>query len=320
VIIPAYRCARHIGETLDSVFAQTFRDFEVVVVNDGCPETELLEQALRPYIGKIKYIKQANAGAAIARNSGVQASTGEMLAFLDGDDVWEPEYLAKQVTFLLRGEFDMVYCDAELVDDGGSLGATHMQTAPSQGVVSVRSLLDIRCNVITSGTVIRRDAFGKAGGFENSRVLAEDFHLWVRVARTGARIGYQTAVLLKYRVSNEGLSGDEISRVERAIDVFRRVERDVELSDDEVKILRRRLRGFETDLSIARAKSHLLEGKNGMAAAEFAKAASRRPRPKIAAAAVLSVIAPGPLRREIGSAAGRATHENPTQGGHTKAD
>lgn len=297
VIIPAYRCAGFIGRTLDSVFAQTFSDFEVVVVNDGCPETENLNAVLGPYLGRLRYVKQDNAGAAVARNRGVRESSGDLIAFLDGDDVWKPDYLAEQVKFMRSGGFDMVYCDAELVDDDGPLGRTFMDQAPSRGPVSVASLLDLRCHVITSGAIITRHAFLAAGGFENARVLSEDFHLWVRVARSGARIGYQQRPLLSYRVSDEGLSGDEVSRVQRAIDVFRRIEHEVPLSAAEETALKRRLEEFTTDLAIARGKSHLSGGDNRGAAIEFVKAASRRPRPKIAAAAVLSVLAPSLLRR-----------------------
>lgn len=314
VIIPAYRCARHIGETLDSVFAQTFRDFEVIVVNDGCPETGELERVLKAYSGRIRYIKQENAGAAIARNRGVLESDGELFAFVDGDDHWSPDYLAEQVEFLRKGGFDMVYCDANLIGTNGPLGQTFMDQAPSDGEVSVGSLLDLRCHVITSGTIITRSTFQATGRFENARVLAEDFHLWVRVARSGARIGYQRKALISYRVSGEGLSGDEVSRVERTIDVYRRIGRDVSLSNAEAAVLERRLKGFTADLALARAKSHLTGGENREAAIEFAKAATRRPRPKIAAAAVLSVIAPSILRRGIKAnplATGTAAAEAP---------
>jgi hypothetical protein len=299
VVIPAYRCERHIAETLDSVFAQTFTDFEVVVVNDGSPETHEMERVLAPYYSRIKYVKQANSGAAIARNTGVRESAGQLLAFLDGDDVWHAEYLTEQVSFLRSRDLDMVYCDAELIGLNGPFGETFMQSAPSTGDVTALSLLDLRCNVITSGTVIRRDAFLAAGGFEDESVPAEDFHLWVRVAHSGGRIGFQERVLLSYRVSDGGLSGGEVSRVERAIAVFRRLKRDVALSAAETAVLDRRLEGFKVDLAIALGKSHLRNGSNAKAAKEFAKAASARPTAKASAAAVLSIVAPGILRRSL---------------------
>src|SRR5215216_6434275 len=70
VVIPAYNAARHIGEALESVFAQTFTDYEVIVVNDGSPDTPALERALAPYMSRIIYLKQENRGVSAARNTG----------------------------------------------------------------------------------------------------------------------------------------------------------------------------------------------------------------------------------------------------------
>src|ERR1700756_1773689 len=96
VVIPAYNSARYIGETLDSVFRQTYRDFEVLVINDGSPDTEALEAVLRPYFERIVYLKQENRGPAAARNLGIRQARGEYIAFLDSDDCWLPEDLASQ--------------------------------------------------------------------------------------------------------------------------------------------------------------------------------------------------------------------------------
>src|ERR1041384_7742090 len=88
IIIPVYNVAGYIVETLESVLAQTFRDFEILIINDGSPDTEKFEQAIAPYFGKIIYLKQPNSGAATARNTGIKAAQGKILAFLDGDDIW----------------------------------------------------------------------------------------------------------------------------------------------------------------------------------------------------------------------------------------
>src|ERR1700686_1350704 len=97
VIIPSYKTATFITETLDSVFAQTFTDYEVIVVNDGSPDTEQLERVLEPYCNRIVYLKQENRGVAGARNAGIRRARGAFLAFLDSDDMWLPEFLAEQV-------------------------------------------------------------------------------------------------------------------------------------------------------------------------------------------------------------------------------
>ena len=97
IIIPAYNVASYIGETLASVFAQTFTNYEVIVINDGSPDTEELERALEPYFNRISYLKQENLGAGAARNVGLRAAKGEFIAFLDADDLYHPERIKKAV-------------------------------------------------------------------------------------------------------------------------------------------------------------------------------------------------------------------------------
>src|SRR5262252_9042330 len=82
IIVPAYNVAPFISETLDSVFSQTFKDFEVIVINDGSPDTRELESTLERYLDRITYLKQANRGAAAARNAGLAVARGEFVAFL----------------------------------------------------------------------------------------------------------------------------------------------------------------------------------------------------------------------------------------------
>src|SRR5579871_5140104 len=101
VIIPVYNVTRYIGETLNSLRSQTFRDFETILVNDGCPDTENLEKALLPWRGEVLYLKSGKwASVSTSRNTGIQASRGEYIALLDGDDIWEPDYLKVQTSLL----------------------------------------------------------------------------------------------------------------------------------------------------------------------------------------------------------------------------
>jgi len=113
IVIPAYNVAQYISETLESVFAQTFTDYEVIVVNDGSPDTEDFEQAIEPYLSRIRYLKQENRGASVARNTGLQAARGEFIAFLDADDLWLPPYLDQQMKFIRERGCDLACADAE---------------------------------------------------------------------------------------------------------------------------------------------------------------------------------------------------------------
>ena len=260
IVIPAYNSARFIAETLDSVIAQKFREYEIIVVNDGSPDTEQFEIAIRKYQEDLVYIRQHNAGAGAARNRAIEAARGEFIAFLDADDIWLPDFLASQYIYLLRNSYDLVYCDAIMFGINSAYRRTFMETAPSTGEANFESILDLRCNVITSGTIARKKAIIDAGMFETERVRAHDFHLWLRMAKNGSRIGYQCTQLLKYRVHLDSLSGDSVSRVEREISAFERVRRTIELTSNEEAIVDRRISGLEADLAVEQGKSFLLHG------------------------------------------------------------
>jgi glycosyltransferase involved in cell wall biosynthesis len=259
VIIPAYKIAGFIAESLESVFAQAFEDYEIILINDGSPDTAEFEKAVAPFRDKIIYLENENCGASISRNIAIENSRGEFLAFLDGDDIWKTNYLESQTDFLKANNLEMVYCDAELF--GGSVydGRNYMQTSPSNGKVNFESLLNLECNVITSGTIAKRETVLKAGMFEWERNRAHDFVLWLKIARNGARIGYQKKVLLKYRVRADSLSGDSKQRVQREIDVFYRVEKLFALTEDQTKIVENHLSRLEADLQIEKGKSYLLQ-------------------------------------------------------------
>lgn len=272
VIIPVYNVAEYIEETLDSVFAQTFEDFDVIVVNDGSPDTEEFERVLEKYLDKIIYLKQENAGCGPARNVAIQNARGALLAFLDGDDVWLPDYLESQIAFLETHDYDLVYSDGRLFGNPAFEGKTYMELSPSDGEANFESLLDMRCNVLLSGSVARRKAVEDAGMFEWKNVRAQDFHLWLRMAHRGARIGYQRKQLLKYRVRLTSLSGDSVQRIEREIDVYHRVMDAIKLSESQQKIVKKHFTRLEAELEIERGKSFLLR-KDFVAAREaFEKA------------------------------------------------
>jgi hypothetical protein len=301
VVIPAHNCADSILETLDSVLAQKFREHEIIVVNDGSPDSDKFERVIRNNIEDIIYIRQRNAGAGVARNTAIEHARGEIIAFLDADDVWTPDFLAAQYVFMNRNDYDMVYCDAQLTGMNSAYRRTFMETAPSDGEANFNSILDLRCNVITSGTMARKEMIVKAGMFETERVRAHDFHLWLRMAKQGAKIGYQKGVLLKYRVSVDSLSGDSISRVEREIDAFERVRRTIELDAEQQRIVERRLAGLEADLAVEQGKSYLLSGDNRAAAIAFRVANRHRHSLKLSAIALLARLAPRTLLKHYRS-------------------
>ena len=296
VVIPAYCTSADIPVALDSVFAQTFSDFEVIVVNDGSPDTPDLERALQPYASRIRYIAFAmNRGAGAARNAAILASRGVYLAFLDADDCWSPDFLWRQVRHLeAQPACDMVYCDAILSGETPLAGRRFMDAAPSEGEVSLLSLIEQRCNIILSTVVARRNTIVNGGLFDETLRRGQDFELWLRLAHAGARIEYQRHVLAERRVRLHGLSGDSVAELERAIAVLKQFAGGRELDHEMCTVLRIRLMTLVDQLEIEQGKQRILEG--NFAAAEHHLSNSRRQTLKLRAVRLALKLAPEVVR------------------------
>ena len=271
VIIPAYNCAEFIADTLDSVFSQTFKNYEIILVNDGSPDSEKLEKALLPYFNKIVYLKQKNSGAAAARNTAIKNARGEFLAFLDSDDIWLPGYLETQVDAIVAKNCEMIYADAALFGNLVGKSKTFMEDCPSNGEVTTESLISGVCNVINSGTVIRRKNVLEVGLLDENlpRNASEDFDLWFRVARSGAKIEYQKKILLKYRVHEQSLSGNVLQRCERAVLVLKLLETKYRLTESEREILESQTKVALAELQIEKGKFNLARENFALARANF---------------------------------------------------
>jgi glycosyltransferase involved in cell wall biosynthesis len=297
VVIPAYNVAPYISETLDSIFAQTFADYEVVIVNDGSPDTKELERALEPHLNRIVYLKQENRGAGAARNQGVVAARGEFVAFLDADDLWLPNYLSEQIGFIRQGGYDLVYADALLFGDSPLAGRTFMEIAPSNGEVTFQSLVGGGCNVITSGVVARRRLIVEVGMFDEQLRNSQDFELWVRLVRHGARASYQRKVLLRYRYHENSLSGDALNQIKREIKVLGKIESSYDLTPDERREVSKAIEAVNLNLELETGKLHMTKGEFREAREVFSKLNATRRSWKLSAALLLLRISPRLLQK-----------------------
>jgi len=296
VIIPAYNVAPYIGETLDSVFAQTFADYEVIVINDGSPDTEELERELARFIARVNYVKQENRGASAARNAGLRTARGEFVAFLDADDLWLPSYLDEQIKFIRERNCDLVCADAEVFSDGSHKDETYMEAlmanAPPTGDVTFIGLLSAEQSLITSGIVVRRERVFEVGLFDEELRNSQDYDLWLRLARNGTRMAYRRRVLLRYRSRGNSLSGDEVNVHRRELRVLEKVERSYDLSPakraEVVSVIELRRAVLEFELG----KLYLARGEFTCARESFGKANRLRRSLRTRVAVWASRIAP----------------------------
>jgi glycosyltransferase involved in cell wall biosynthesis len=254
VIIPAYNTGPYIADAVASVLAQTYTSHEVIVVNDGSPDTELLERELAPFRDRIVYLKQENAGLSSARNAGIRIARGRYVALLDSDDEWEPDYLASQVAVLdADPSLAAVYPDALIVGDHPHAGRTYQEVCPSPREPTFHRVLTQECHVFV-GLLARRDALLRAGLFDPELRSVEDFDLWLRLLASGERMVCNRRVLVKFRKRRDSLSADPVWMAEHVLRVLDKAARTLTLSPAEMLALDERRVYFRAQLELARGK------------------------------------------------------------------
>lgn len=198
VIVPSYNAAHFLTETLASVAAQSYAHWEVLVIDDGSTdETPALLRSLT--MPTLRYHRQANQGVAAARNQGLALAKGELIAFLDADDLFAPDNLRQKVEFLqAHPSIGLVHSAEEVFD---SETAQTLRLAKGKGGKVQKTLLEMRENVIhsPSSVLVRASLLEKVGGFDTRLSTSADWEMWVRLAGA-TEFGYLPQALVRYRV------------------------------------------------------------------------------------------------------------------------
>jgi glycosyltransferase involved in cell wall biosynthesis len=313
VVIPTYNRAHTLRDAVASVLAQRFRSLELLVVDDGSTDgTGALVRAVRD--PRVRYIAREHAGVSSARNAGVQHARGELLAFLDSDDVWRPDKLTHEVAFLDRHrEADAVFSDLEKLDGERAYASFMRQTAvfsrylrdrryPDGLMLSPREMRLILLEEVPikpSALTLRRAAFERTGGFDEGWSSSEDWEFLLRFARAH-RIGYLDRPLAVLRVGADSLHRVDQARGEQAMIRLLRRERRLLRGDREaVAAVQRGL--------VSRVKHfgwHYLDtGRPGAAARVLVRGFLLTRRPGLLARAAAALLPRRPARGEVRSAA-----------------
>ena len=220
IITPTYNRAAFLGAAIDSVLAQTYPRLEHIIVDDGSTDDtpKLMERYLADR--RIKYFTQSNQGQSIARNLGIEHSSGKYICFLDSDDVWVPEKLREQIdVFARHPDVGVVYGDATLINEQGQY-LKHRNMKRYSGRITARLLHDNFVGMST--TMARTWLIKELGGFSAEDRLTEDYRLWLWVS-TLAEFLYVPRIWLHYRVMENQLSSQGLARLyanEKLIDEF----------------------------------------------------------------------------------------------------
>jgi glycosyltransferase involved in cell wall biosynthesis len=248
VIIPTYNRAHTVSETIDSVLAQTYPRIEVVVVDDGSNDNT--QEVLRGYGPRIRSIRQENAGQMAARNRGIREALGEIITFLDSDDLWLPQCLERHVRVLQRAPAEV---PCSLVNgwlhfaDGRRMTSfqnSHLLPALQEGLcVNVPDLLATRFIMFCQFIAIRREALRRTFGFDEDLKFMEDYALPLRLSLLGPW-AFIAEPLVIWR---QGAPGS-ISVSQRA------VEQEAELRESLLIIRKRYLKAVEGNMSFTKSK------------------------------------------------------------------
>jgi len=296
VVIPVYNAARYIGEALDSLQSQTFKDFEVIVVNDGSDDSEELERILKSHPLPLTYISQENKGVSAARNAAIRIGRGEFYAQLDADDQWVPDYLEVQLGILKDDPaVSLVYPNATIIGEGASSGLEFMKISPSEGEVNFESLVRQKCVVMTCVTA-RMSAIRDAGLFDETIRSCEDFDLWLRIVQRGGRIVYHRRPLVLYRRREGSLSSDRVWMTRNLLGVFEKCAATFQLTPAERELLAATIDEQRAMLNLFEGRHALHAGNTSAALASFEKANKHLRRAKLSAAIVLLRYVPSLVR------------------------
>jgi glycosyltransferase involved in cell wall biosynthesis len=209
ICIPAFRADKYLESTLRSVAAQTFTDWEVVVTEDGSKDRA--EEIVRSFAATVRqsvtYLRHdANRGLPATRNTGIAASRGAWIAFLDADDLWRPEHLAALVESGQRDSADLVFAGTEWFDD--ATGKTVNRSVPTEEHLKQLpiALFTGQLSVLPSSVLIRRHCFQRFGFVSTEYPHVNDTEYWLRVLRHGGRISYSGVVSCLYRKHADAMS------------------------------------------------------------------------------------------------------------------
>jgi glycosyltransferase involved in cell wall biosynthesis len=293
VIIPVFGTAPFVPAALDSVLAQTYTHYEIVVVNDGSPDSALLDQLIKPYLDRIIYLVQENRGSSTARNAGIKAASGKYIAILDSDDYWHPEYLASQVAVLDSDPaIDVVYPDAFRFNAAGEFTRQFSRQHPVGGEISFLRVLSRQCEIY-GGATVRRDTVVRVGLYDEKLRTGEDFDLWLRILKAGGRVAYNDRVLAYYRERPGSLTSNDMALVKNMLGLLDRLETKMDLSTEERRAIDRQRANALGSLALSEGKAALRAGDRATAIAKLSEAYRHTGRWKVGAVLLGLRVFPG---------------------------
>jgi len=273
VVIPAYNSRAYIPDAIDSVLGQTYRDFEIIIVDDG--SSDAIGDLIGSRYPDARCLQIEHGGPSRARNTGIRNARGEFIAFLDADDIWLPTKLEKQMEYFERHpDVAMVFTENNYFDDSGTIDYSFKLDKRILMKGNVPANIFLYSGVATPTVIVRKTVLDEVGYFDEELSIAEDDNLWIRIA-SKHEIGLIDEILVKVRKNHVSLTRD-------IVDVIRGVEKNIEL-------LKKKYRCFDESMqSIIEKKIsvihnnlgyyHFIKNELKSARVEYAKSIRHDPR------------------------------------------
>lgn len=311
IIMPAYNVEPYVGDAIRSALAQTFTNFELIVVDDGSKDrTADVIKALARQDARIQLVQHANRGLAAARNSALRAARGEFFALLDSDDVWEPEFLAEQLAILSeRPDVAIVTGNGWCL--GGTKNGQLARPYPDpRPVPDLATIIGDEWSVFIM-SVFRRRVYTTIGSFDESMRSNEDYDFWLRAAVAGFTFARNDRPLGHYRIRTDSLSASDVRMLGGILKVYRKLRPEIARLPHEMSILERQINRFERELLVAEARLALELADFEMAREHLGALHVLRGGAALGVASFLARWAPKMLKRALRLKRSRAPHPNP---------
>jgi teichuronic acid biosynthesis glycosyltransferase TuaG len=260
VITPAFNAGTFVHEAIESVRAQTYADWELLVIDDGSTDaTAAVVESHCQRDGRIRLIRQENHGPAAARNAGMRAAQGTFFAFLDSDDAWDPEYLSCQLEVFQKHPDSALVAGVARFRGGPRDGAPMRAFTPGYPVLTLADVLADDTAVFIM-TIFRRVVFETIGGMDEAQWLSEDYDFWLRAAAAGFVIRRNSRPLGRYRVRDGSLSRNTVEMLRGMLQTYGKARVFCAPGSPERAVLESQVAKFERDLLLAEAKAALDRG------------------------------------------------------------
>lgn len=290
IVICAYNAAPFLAETLESVFAQTYQDYEILVVNDG--STDNTDQVITPYLDRLTYLKQPNSGPGAARNTAFRHARGRYIALLDSDDQWLPSYLATMLARLdAEPEIDVLYPNAILFGAARWEGKLFQDVCPSSEPVTLEKFLTRECNVFISA-LFKREILEDVGWFDESLRGSEDFDLWLRMLQHGYRFSFLREPLARYRKRADSLSSSSTRYFQNVLRALCKALSAPQTTPAQTQLIMQTIRQVEAEIALVTLKQKIRSRDFLSAVRDLTDVITHRPSWKLKLIAVALLLFP----------------------------